>query len=117
MKNILVLCTGNSCRSQIAEGYLRFFVEGKANIYMVGVTVPVGAGAFLADYTKLTNKTALVTDANSQQYALGYTYNLSKRTNLYTSYSYTKNDKFAFVNVKDAGASDKLFNAGIRHSF
>lgn len=91
--------------------------EGKANIYMVGVTVPVGAGAFLADYTKLTNKTALVTDANSQQYALGYTYNLSKRTNLYTSYSYTKNDKFAFVNVKDAGASDKLFNAGIRHSF
>jgi arsenate reductase len=24
-KNILVLCTGNSCRSQIAEGYLKHF--------------------------------------------------------------------------------------------
>lgn len=36
-KNILVLCTGNSCRSQIAEGYLRYFGEGKANIYSAGV--------------------------------------------------------------------------------
>ena len=37
MKNILILCTGNSCRSQIAEGYLRFFAEGKANIYSAGI--------------------------------------------------------------------------------
>src|SRR5689334_11755461 len=37
MKNVLVLCTGNSCRSQIAEGYLRHFAAGKANIYSAGV--------------------------------------------------------------------------------
>lgn len=37
MKNILVLCTGNSCRSQIAEGYLRKFVQGKANVYSAGI--------------------------------------------------------------------------------
>ena len=37
MKNILVLCTGNSCRSQIAEGYLRFFAKGKAVIYSAGI--------------------------------------------------------------------------------
>jgi arsenate reductase len=37
MKRILVLCTGNSCRSQIAEGYLRHFAEGKAEIYSAGV--------------------------------------------------------------------------------
>jgi arsenate reductase len=37
MKNILVLCTGNSCRSQIAEGYLRYFAGGKANIYSAGI--------------------------------------------------------------------------------
>ena len=37
MKKILVLCTGNSCRSQIAEGYLRFFAKEKATIYSAGV--------------------------------------------------------------------------------
>jgi arsenate reductase (thioredoxin) len=37
MKNILVLCTGNSCRSQIAEGYLRHFAKDSANIYSAGI--------------------------------------------------------------------------------
>lgn len=35
--NILVLCTGNSCRSQMAEGYLRHFAGGKAEVYSAGV--------------------------------------------------------------------------------
>lgn len=34
---ILVLCTGNSCRSQMAEGYLRHFSGGKAEIYSAGI--------------------------------------------------------------------------------
>lgn len=34
---ILVLCTGNSCRSQMAEGYLRHFARGKAEVYSAGV--------------------------------------------------------------------------------
>ncbi len=37
MKKVLVLCTGNSCRSQIAEGYLRFYTGDKAEIYSAGV--------------------------------------------------------------------------------
>ena len=37
MTNVLVLCTGNSCRSQIAEGYLRYFAKGKARIYSAGI--------------------------------------------------------------------------------
>ena len=36
-KKVLVLCTGNSCRSQIAEGYLRYFAEQKAEIFSAGV--------------------------------------------------------------------------------
>ncbi len=36
-KKILVLCTGNSCRSQIAEGYLRHFANYKAEVYSAGV--------------------------------------------------------------------------------
>ena len=38
MKKILVLCTGNSCRSQMAEGYLRHFVKGTtAEVYSAGI--------------------------------------------------------------------------------
>jgi len=37
MKNILVLCTGNSCRSQIAEGYLRHFTGNRATVYSAGI--------------------------------------------------------------------------------
>jgi arsenate reductase len=37
MKKILVLCTGNSCRSQIAEGYLRHFAGARAAIYSAGI--------------------------------------------------------------------------------
>jgi arsenate reductase len=36
-KKILVLCTGNSCRSQIAHGYLEQFAQGKAEVYSAGV--------------------------------------------------------------------------------
>lgn len=37
--NILVLCTGNSCRSQIAEAWLRHFAREGAEIYSAGVEV------------------------------------------------------------------------------
>lgn len=35
--NILVLCTGNSCRSQISHGYLQYFLGDKAKVYSAGV--------------------------------------------------------------------------------
>ena len=37
MKKVLVLCTGNSCRSQIAHGYLQKFAGDKAEVYSAGV--------------------------------------------------------------------------------
>lgn len=37
MKKVLVLCTGNSCRSQIAHGYLQKFAGDKAQVYSAGV--------------------------------------------------------------------------------
>ena len=37
MKKVLVLCTGNSCRSQVAEGYLRKFSNGEAEIFSAGI--------------------------------------------------------------------------------
>ena len=37
MKKILVLCTGNSCRSQMAHGYLNYFAANKAQVYSAGI--------------------------------------------------------------------------------
>jgi len=37
MKKVLVLCTGNSCRSQIAHGYLNIFLAEKAEVFSAGV--------------------------------------------------------------------------------
>ena len=36
-KNILILCTGNSCRSQIADGYLSAFSPIGTTVYSAGV--------------------------------------------------------------------------------
>jgi arsenate reductase len=37
MKRVLVLCTGNSSRSQIAEGYLKFYGNGNFEVHSAGL--------------------------------------------------------------------------------
>jgi len=62
MKNILVLCTGNSCRSQLAEGYLRFFAGDKANIYSAGIEThgvnPRAIQVMAEDHIDISNHTS-----------------------------------------------------------
>lgn len=36
MKRVLILCTGNSCRSQMAEGWLRHFGGGQLEVFSAG---------------------------------------------------------------------------------
>jgi arsenate reductase (thioredoxin) len=37
MKNVLILCTGNSCRSQMAEGWIRYYSGNEANVFSAGI--------------------------------------------------------------------------------
>ena len=86
--------------------------------YMLGVTVPVGAGEILASFIRKDNRTSLNADAD--QWALGYTHALSKRTNFYTSFAHINNDPgaaFTVGNASEPGSGNKAFNIGIRHKF
>ena len=35
--NVIFVCTGNSCRSQMAEGLLRFLAEGRFEVFSAGI--------------------------------------------------------------------------------
>ena len=62
MKNILVLCTGNSCRSQIAEGYLRYFAKENARVYSAGIEThglnPQAVETMMEDGIDISNHTS-----------------------------------------------------------
>ncbi|MDB5761056.1 MAG: porin [Herminiimonas sp.] len=82
---------------------------------MIGVTIPVGAGSVLIDYLRKIDKAN--SNSNAAQLGLGYTYDVSKRTTLYTSYSRNANDSAVSYNAAGNGLTDSLFNVGIRHKF
>lgn len=61
MKNILVLCTGNSCRSQMAHGYLSKFAK-EHSVYSAGVEThgvnPDAIAAMQRDGIDISNNTS-----------------------------------------------------------
>lgn len=61
-KNVLVLCTGNSCRSQMAHGFLQLFGKEKATIYSAGVEIhglnPFAVGIMAEDGIDITKHTS-----------------------------------------------------------
>ena len=85
----------------------------------VGAHVPFGAGVFRAAYGKV-KATGVGNDAT--QWTLGYVYNLSKRTALYTNYSQLDNKGTGTTfnvgaSVTTPGGESKGYEFGIRHSF
>jgi predicted porin len=87
----------------------------KTQDYLLGVTVPFGAHAVFADYIRKKDK--VHDDADAGQFGVGYTYNLSKRTNFYSAYTYVKNDQNSLLSTDKEGNSVNTFQIGMRHLF
>lgn len=84
---------------------------------MIGVSAPIGSGTVLASYIRRNDDIGGGT-RDADQWAIGYTHNLSKRTNLYTSYARIKNDAGATLGSPSAAGRDpSVFNVGVRHRF
>ena len=85
----------------------------RANSYMIGATVPLGRHAVFGSWQRATPNNDKLTgdDATFNVYSLGYTYDLSKRTNLYAYASY--GDNYAFQH----DARDTAVAVGLRHRF
>ena len=103
-------CTSLACTS---------FTTVRSNTYLLGATMPLGAGELKGSYMwgNSTND-----GLDGSQIALGYVYNLSKRTALYTTYSYIDNSGNASVYAMDKanaklGASQWGLDFGLKHSF
>lgn len=94
------------------------FTNNSNNI-LVGVSAPVGpAGTVMASYIRKNDTEASNMDAT--QWAVGYSYALSKRTSAYTSFAKIKNSNnagYTVGNATEVGTGDKAFNVGMRHSF
>lgn len=122
--------------SGIYEHATQDYYSGNAKFWMLGATIPVGPGAILASFSE--NKDTLVLNGKTgdgmgtaKQYAIGYTYNLSKQTDLYASYAHISNDSASSTQTGTAlavgsstdafsgvtGQSSSGFAVGIRHMF
>ena len=102
-------------------------VDKKENRYSVSVAVPIGQGTINAgyDHSKLDNSGV---STSLSKFAVGYVYNLSKRTALYATAAHLKNDDATAVGIggntggnaalpPTAGGKSTAFEAGLRHFF
>ena len=95
----------------------------KVTAWELGLTAPIGAGEIRAAYSRYD----VANSANDwRKFALGYGYNLSKRTQLYTTYARVSNKGTQNRSVSNNGLSAGLANPGgssngyefgIRHAF
>jgi predicted porin len=96
------------------------------DLFALGATMPLGQGELRASYAMFKDKKA--SNADSSKLALGYGYNLSKRTQLYASVARMSNDDNAKRSLAVSssslvmpsvgnGANVTGYEFGVRHSF
>jgi predicted porin len=95
------------------------------DLISVAMTMPLGKGTLKAQYTKSDSSSA---NYDATMFGVGYVYNLSKRTSLYTAYAKVNNDgnttaggNFTAGSAGPAGIkrgeSSTGYEFGITHSF
>ncbi|MYN41930.1 porin [Duganella sp. FT109W] len=85
---------------------------------LLGVAVPMGATTLLASVIHKDDRGLANRDAN--QIAIGASYALSKRTNVYTSVAKIQNRNgagYTVGNASNRGSGDRAINIGLRHAF
>lgn len=106
---------GVKAHAAYGDSKAKTLIELDMRSLMIGATVPLGAGTLLASYIR--NDVRDIDEGVTSQYAIGYSYDLSKRTNLYTAYGYTTNDDGVRVRTFALGEKSHVFNVGVRHRF
>jgi len=113
MKNILVLCTGNSARSQMAHGYLQYFAGESAWVYSAGVA-PHGINPLAIqvmaedgiDISRHTSNHAHEYTSLPLDYVITVCDNAREQCPLFPSTAKTMHH--SFTDPSHAGADDKL---------
>ncbi|MDP2371626.1 MAG: porin [Rhodoferax sp.] len=94
----------------------------KISNWLLGVTVPVGQGEIRAAYSRYD---ASVANKDWNKLAVGYGYNLSKRTQLYGTLARVSNQSAQAMTVSNNGLAGSVslggkssgYEFGVRHSF
>ncbi len=100
--------------------------NAKFDTWMLALTAPVGPGKLIGSYARYDDKNS---SNDSDAYAIGYVYDLSKRTAVYGTYAHMKNKNGANRNLGGVGGSFNQnvlvgagqnvngYQVGIRHAF
>ncbi|WP_454674127.1 porin [Achromobacter pestifer] len=117
---------GTSYDFQVVKLYVNYLRQtlgqDKQQVVLAGAMLPVGRGQIKLSYSRSWQSGRHDGD-DAQQYALGYVHPLSKRTVLYTAYSYIDNQGKASFVTGDAsplgvpGRDASGVQMGISHSF
>lgn len=101
-----------------------FAGKDKYDNWLLGVSAPVGPGTIKAQYASYNDKS--FSNADAQQLSVGYQYDLSKRTAVYTTVAYLKNKNAASTAALGGsglslgavnGKNQTGFQVGVRHAF
>ena len=105
----------------------RDYTSLSSKTILLGALVPMGNGTLKASYTKASGTAALAHGYDAKQLALGYVYDLSKRTALFAHYARIDNDGTSANGANFTigggnagmarGANSTGYEFGIRHSF